>query len=117
MIKVRIGNEKSTVIDFPCSDNVLNEKLKEIGVGEQIPSRATITEVLEPKDLPLKLHLIHNLDEMNYLAKRLDSFTPHEMDTFMEMVKTEEYYMPYDFINATFNLQCYALFQDVSSME
>ena len=117
MIKVRIGNEKSTVIDFPCSDSVINEKLKEIGVGEQIPSRATITEVLEPKELPLKLHLIHNLDEMNYLAKRLESFTPHEMDTFIEMVKSEEYYMPYDFINATFNLQCYALFQDVSSME
>ena len=49
MIKVRIGNEKSTVIDFPCSDNVLNEKLKEIGIGEQIPSRATVTEVLEQK--------------------------------------------------------------------
>ncbi len=117
MIKLKVGTGLYCDITFPCSDNVLEEKLKSIDIKNNIPSRANVIEVIEPKELPLKLNMIHNLDEINYLAKRMESFTPHEMDTFIEMVKSEEYYMPYDFINATFNLQCYALFQDVSSME
>lgn len=117
MIKLKVGTGLYCDITFPCGDNVLVEKLNSIDIKNHIPSRANVIEVIEPKELPLKLNMIHNLDEINYLAKRLDSLTPHEMDTFIEMVKNEEYCMPYDFINATFNLQCYALFQDVSSME
>ena len=36
-----------TEIVFPCSDNVLNEKLKEVGLGEIMPAQASVIEVSE----------------------------------------------------------------------
>ncbi|MBR3918304.1 MAG: hypothetical protein IKJ59_06160 [Clostridia bacterium] len=117
MITLKIAAHQIVTIDFPCSDNVLQEKLKEAGLGEMIPASAMVVDVLDPKDLPLRTDFFHNLDEINYLAKRMDSFTPRELDTFIEAVKHEESDMPKDMINTTFNLQAYSLFQDLSSME
>ena len=117
MITLKIAAHQIVTIAFPCSDNVLQEKLKEAGLGEMIPASAMVVDVLEPKDLPLRTDFFHNLDEINYLAKRMDSFTPRELDTFIEAVKHEESDMPKDMINTTFNLQAYSLFQDLSSME
>lgn len=117
MITLKIKVERVTEIGFPCSDNVLNEKLKEVGMGEIMPAQATVIEISEPADLPLRLNFFHNLDEINYLAKRMYSFDRNEMATFIESVKKENYDMPKDLINATFNLHRYSLIQDVSDME
>ena len=116
MITLKIGEDLLTEITFPCRDYVLEEKLSSVGICNQTTAKANVLEVIEPKDLPLKLNQIHNLDEINYLAKRMESFTPNEKATFIESVKQENYDMPKDLINATFNLHRYALIQDVSDM-
>lgn len=116
MIKLKVGTGLYCDITFPCGDNVLVEKLNSIDIKNHIPSRANVIEVIEPKDLPLKLNQIHNLDEINYLAKRMHSFDRNEMATFIESVKLDKYDMPKDLINATFNLHRYSLIQDVSDM-
>lgn len=117
MITLKIKVEQVTEIVFPCSDNVLNEKLKEVGMGEIMPAQASVIEVSEPADLPLRLNFFHNLDEINYLAKRMYSFDRNELSTFIESVKFDKFDMPKDLINATFNLHRYSLIQDVSDME
>lgn len=117
MITLKIKVERVTEIVFPCSDNVLNEKLKEVGMGEIMPAQATVIEISEPADLPLRLNFFHNLDEINYLAKRMYSFDRNELSTFIESVKFDKFDMPKDLINATFNLHRYSLIQDVSDME
>ncbi|MBR6509712.1 MAG: hypothetical protein IKT38_03805 [Clostridia bacterium] len=117
MITLKIKVERVTEIVFPCSDNVLNEKLKEVGMGEIMPAQASVIEVSEPADLPLRLNFFHNLDEINYLAKRMHSFDRNELSTFIESVKFDKFDMPKDLINATFNLHRYSLIQDVSDME
>ena len=117
MITLKIKVERVTEIVFPCSDNVLNEKLKEVGMGEIMPAHATVIEISEPADLPLRLNFFHNLDEINYLAKRMYSFDRNELSTFIESVKFDKFDMPKDLINATFNLHRYSLIQDVSDME
>lgn len=117
MITLKIKVERVTEIVFPCSDNVLNEKLKEVGMGEIMPAQASVIEVSEPADLPLRLNFFHNLDEINYLAKRMYSFDRNELSTFIESVKFDKFDMPKDLINATFNLHRYSLIQDVSDME
>ena len=116
MITLKIKVERVTEIVFPCSDNVLNEKLKEVGMGEIMPAQATVIEISEPADLPLRLNFFHNLDEINYLAKRMYSFDRNELSTFIESVKFDKFDMPKDLINATFNLHRYSLIQDVSDM-
>ncbi len=117
MITLKVGTGLYCEITFPCRDNVLEEKLKSIDMKSHIPARANVIEVIEPKDLPLKLNQIHNLDEINYLAKRMHSFDRNEMATFIESAKKDKYNMPKDLINVTFNLHRYILIQDVSSME
>lgn len=116
MITLKVGTGLYCEITFPCRDNVLEEKLKSIDMKSHIPARANVIEVIEPKDLPLKLNQIHNLDEINYLAKRMHSFDRNEMATFIESAKQDKYDMPKDLINATFNLHRYSLIQDVSDM-
>ena len=117
MITLKIKVKRVTEIVFPCSDNVLNEKLKEVGMGEIMPAQASVIEISEPVDLPLRLNFFHNLDEINYLAKRMYSFDRNELSTFIESVKFDKFDMPKDLINATFNLHRYSLIQDVSDME
>lgn len=116
MINLIIGEDLLCEIRFPCKDYELENKLKSIGIAGGLPSRARVREIVEPKDLPLKLNQVHNLDEINYLAKRMESFSPNEMATFIESVKQDKIDAPKDLINATFNLQRYALIQDVSDM-
>ena len=58
-----------------------------------------------------------NLDELNYLAKRLDSFDHNEMMQFNAAVREYNMKEMKELINLTFNLQRYTLIQDVSSME
>ena len=116
MITLKVGTGLYCEITFPCRDSVLEEKLRTIDIKSLIPTRANVIEVIEPKDLPLKLNQVHNLDEINYLAKRMHSFDRNEMATFIESVKKENYDMPKDLINATFNLHRYSLIQDVSDM-
>lgn len=90
MITLKIKVERVKEIVFPCSDNVLNEKLKEVGMGEIMPAQATVIEISEPADLPLRLNFFHNLDEINYLAKRMYSFDRNELSTFIESVKFDK---------------------------
>ena len=117
MITLKIGDDLITEVTFPCRDNVLEEKLKSIGIWNKTTVKAQVVEVLEPKDLPLKLNQIHNLDEINYLAKRMYSFDRNELSTFIESARFDKFNMPKDLINATFNLHRYSLIQDVSDME
>lgn len=116
MITLIIGEVLKCEVTFPCRDCELEEKLKSIGITGNLPSKARVSEVIEPRDLTLKLNQVHNLDEINYLAKRMYCFDRNEMATFMESVKQEKLDTPKDLINATFNLQRYALIQDVSDM-
>lgn len=117
MIKLRIGDSLITEVNFPCRDYELEDKLKSVGIWNKTTAKANVLEVIEPKDLPLKLNQIHNLDEINYLAKRMHSFDRNELSTFIESVRFDKFDMPKDLINATFNLHRYSLIQDVSNME
>ena len=57
-----------------------------------------------------------NLDELNYLAKRMDSFFGDEETQFFEAIKLEHFTDMKDLINLTFNLDKYTLIKDVSDI-
>ena len=74
-------------------------------------------DVVEPKALSLKKDTVLNLDEINYLAKRMDSFDQKELFSFFAAIETGDYVSTKDLINLTFNQTCYTLIRDVSNLK
>ncbi len=74
-------------------------------------------DVVEPKALSLKKDTFVNLDEINYLAKRMDSFDQKELFSFFAAVEVGDYLSTKDLINLTFNQTCYMLIRDVSNLK
>lgn len=57
-----------------------------------------------------------NIDELNYLMKRLDGFDSREMEKFYAAAFGEKYETMQDLINLTFNLHCYSLINKFSEL-
>ena len=53
-----------------------------------------------------------DMDELNFLAKRLNCFSDTELDTFYGMIRHKGFTQLKDLINATYNLDNYTLVQD-----
>ena len=72
-LKIRYYNDQ-TDIRFPCTEQTLQEALAEIGAEQVQPLELYVTEVVFPEELGFLQDRFVNLDEVNYLAKRMDSF-------------------------------------------
>lgn len=86
MIKIRIRNAGHEVdVRFPISENKLYAKLAEIHAieGKDAPQSAFVTEVYWPEEISMLKDRFANLDELNYLAKRMESFDTLEYDQFL----------------------------------
>ena len=82
MIKIRIRNDDHEIdLQFPISENKLYAKLAEIHAieGKDAPQSAFVTEVYWPEELSMLKDRFANLDELNYLARRMESFDYLEM--------------------------------------
>lgn len=69
-----------------------------------------------PEDLDFLQDRFANLDEVNYLAKRMDSFFGDEEYQFYEAMKLEGFDTLPDLINLSFNLNRYPLIRDIGDM-
>ena len=99
---------------FPCTEAECQAVRKELELKDNY---AFVRDVVEPKALALKKDTFVNLDEINYLAKRMDSFDQKELFSFFAAVKAGDYVSTKDLINLTFNLNCYTLIRDVSNLK
>lgn len=118
MINIRIKNDDHEVdIRFPISESELYAKLAEIHAidGRDAPPSAYVTEVYWPGELSMLKDRFANLDELNYLAKRMESFDYNELDQFLIGITKLENPTEKDLINLTFNLDHFTLCKDVSS--
>ena len=109
-------NDNYANIDFPCSDVYLYSKLMELHADDPNNTTLFISEIIEPKELSCLKDRFVNLDDLNYLAKRMDSFFGDEETQFFEAMKLEHFTELKDLINLSFNLDKYTLIQDVSNM-
>lgn len=118
MIKIRIRNADHEIdIRFPISENELFAKLGEIHAveGRDAAQSAYVTEVYWPEEFSILKDRFANLDELNYLGKRMESFDTLEYDQFLIGVTKLDSKEVKDLINLTFNLNHFTLCQDVSS--
>lgn len=116
MIAVTVRhNDNYADIDFPCGDSYLQAKLMELHADDP-DTTLYVSEIKEPEELTcLKDHFV-NPDELNFLAKRLDSFVKKELDQFHIAISKTRNECLKDLINLTYNLSHFTLVQDVSSM-
>lgn len=116
MIKITVQyNDRLRSIRFPCLENELTSALTEIHAISDT-SELFVTEVKYPEELGFLKDRFVNLDELNYLAKRFESFCESEEKQYFEAMKHESFMELHDLINLTFNLSRYTLIQDVSDM-
>lgn len=99
---------------FPCSETEYQATFEELELKDNY---AFVRDVVEPKVLAFKKDTFVNLDEINYLAKRMDSFDQKELFSFFAAVEAGDYLSTKDLINLSFNLNCYTLIRDVSNLK
>ena len=107
----------SAHVRFPLSESELFAKLGEIHAveGRDAAQSALVTEVYWPEEFSMLKDRFANLDELNYLGKRMESFDTLEYDQFLIGISKLDSKDVKDLINLTFNLNHFTLCQDVSS--
>ena len=86
MIKIRIRNADHEIdIRFPIRESELFAKLGEIHAveGRDAAQSALVTGVYWPEEFSMLKDHFANLDELNYLGKRMESFDTLEYDQFL----------------------------------
>jgi hypothetical protein len=107
--------DKKTIVDFPCNDYGIDIALQKLDETDMTNTELFCThlggDVLE---LTNQIDRFIDIDELNYLAKRLDSFDDREMNQFRAAVMATNATELKDMINLTFNLHNYTLITDFS---
>ena len=113
MLRVRYGREE-TDIEFPSDERVLCGLLEKIGAP--LASKLYISEVVQPREFVMLENMTLDPDEINYLAKLMDSEMPDELHKMYAVAAYEGFDTPKELINLHYNLNCYTLIQDVKDM-
>ena len=114
-LKIKYGNSQ-TDLRFPCTEKEMNAALERIRAEDVTPLELYVSEVIFPEELGFLQDRFANLDEVNYLAKRMDSFFGDEEYQFYEAMKLEGFDTLPDLINLSFNLNRYPLIRDIGDM-
>ena len=114
-LKIKYGNSQ-TVLCFPCTEKEMRAALERIHAENIAPLELYAAEVVFPEELSFLQDRFVDLDEVNFLAKRMDSFFGDEEYRFYEALKSEDFDTVPDLINLSFNLNRYPLIQDISDM-
>ncbi len=113
-IRTRIANQQhpnlgEVIVEFPIPKDEYDDtvqQLQDIGIGAPLLNDCWVTEMTGGPRLLRTLDLSAvNVDELDYLAKRLDSFTDDEMAQFQAVAFKKEFQDMKDLINLTFCCQ------------
>lgn len=118
MITVTVQYDQARIsLSFPCADSEMEKRLEQLEGRGKSDLNLFIAEVNEPKELSVLQGRFVNLDELNYLAKRMESMDHQERMQYYAAAAHCGMHDMKDLINLTFNLSCYTLIRDFSSME
>jgi hypothetical protein len=121
MIYARLSNPvrpdlPPVIVSFPIEENPY-EKLSSIGIGSATERDCYVAEI--DGDVPILKRLEKvtlNVDELDYLAKRLENFDKGELAQFQGVAVSRGYFDMTDFINLTFCCHCATVIQDFSDL-
>lgn len=115
-LKVSYANSR-IVVDLPMKDSDLNAQMKRIGEDNTIPW-CKILLVLEDDNPLVRLegHAV-NMDEVNYFARRMESFNDYEKSVITAYANENDVKSVRELINLTFGIQGLSLITDFSNPE
>lgn len=118
MIQVVLRNEYHIhQLTFPCREVEITDALIALNSDNDLSKGVFISQMIEPEELNVLENQFIDLDELNYLAKRMESFFGEvEYSQFYEALKHEDFTGMKDIINLTFNMNRYPLIQDISDV-
>lgn len=104
-------------ITFPSGEKELQVLCDSLGIGNSAKTVIKIGTVHNDETLStLLFDKTVNLDELNFLMKRLDSFDQKELATFYAAAYAEKAETMTELINLSFNTHCYSLVADFSDL-
>lgn len=106
------NNRKS--IWLPMEEDKLEEVSNELGIEMTTEPNCYIEGSMDKRFSNVLADENVNIDELNYLMKRLDGFDSREMEKFYATAFAEETKSMADLINLSFNLHCYSLVNNFS---
>ncbi|MFI3255513.1 MAG: antirestriction protein ArdA [Eubacteriales bacterium] len=116
----RLGNiydDKEVSVKFPCEEETIQKICNDLAAPNLFSVNIRIAGV-DDKDLNQCMSgMKMSLDELNFLEKRLDSFTAEEMNLFCATSEISSPRDGFDLINLTYNLHCYSLIDSSKDME
>ena len=112
------SGENFKSLSFPCPEKELQIFCDSLAIPNEAGTRVRVGRVYDnPQIDALLTGLEVNLDELNYLTKRLDSFDERESHTFYAVAAGQKLSTPRDMINLTFNTHCYSLVDNFSDLD
>lgn len=116
-VLTKIGYDNLTVeIGFPIDDDSLEKILRDNYMPTDTTKPFSVRSIDYPEVLSGLEGQTVNLDELNYLAKRIDCFFDDEFNQFSIAVDHTKATGLKDLINLSFNLDKYTLITDISDM-
>ena len=111
-------DDRETILNMPCNDHDIDIAMQKIGEADMINTTQFVSHIDgDIRELSVLQDRFINVDELNYLAKRLDSFSKKELNQFRAAVLVIKPVELKDMINLTFNLHNYTLISDFSDMK
>lgn len=106
-------------IEMPLSQNDFDKALTAAEIFTGSKEEYTIEAITSNMpDIDTSLAHAKDIEELNYLATRLDSFIQNEIDTFSAIVKAQDASMTMSgLINLTFNIWDYNVEQSISDIQ
>ena len=105
-------------LTFPIDEEAMMEKLSEIGINDSNIASCHVVKISGkvPALYVLENNCI-NADELNYMARRIDSFDNYELAKFQGAIAREGICTMKDLINLTFSLHNYTVVTDFSNLK
>ncbi|MBU5311591.1 antirestriction protein ArdA [Tissierella carlieri] len=107
-------NEKAKRLWFPSDEENLYELNNELVIEMTTEQNCYILDSSNIDLLRILPDRNCNIDELNYLMKRLDGFGPKELKQFYAAAFADEPKTMADLINLSFNIHCYSIVTDFS---
>lgn len=118
MIKAKLKvNYTEVDIEFPCTEQVMQKKLEFLYLPGNLSECLLVKEIREPAWLKLLEGQDINVDQLNYLAKRLEVMDESVLKQFEAAMRYRKITDIKDLINMTFNLSKYTLIEDMRDIK
>lgn len=112
------NEDESIMFNFPYEESEISNVYNQLELEPSTASNCYIEEVVYDPDMNEVLKGKEcNIDELNFLFKRMDSFDTKERKVFLASTFAENPETIAELINLSFNTYCYSLVSDFNNLE